>query len=263
MITMKSKGLLSLLTFSEKRKDLLLFLLEQPSTLTNIRNKFNVSSPEIAPRIREMESANLMYKDPSTKMYTLTTTGMIVAKSFKPFLDMVGLLEKNEDFWNDHDLSGIPEHLLDRLVDLKDCNFYVDKLENIYDSHKVFTENIGHSSLIKGVSPVYFSSYPDYFMQLVIKNVPTSLILTRSVYDKVENEHADKMKAYCAAKSTELYLLENAKVAFVVTDIFFSMSLFFKSGNYDPRTDLVCFDRSGIQWGNDLFEYYLSQAKKL
>ena len=153
--------------------------------------------------------------------------------------------------------------MLDRLADLKDCNFYVDRLENIYDSHKTFIENIECSSLIKGVSPIYFPSYPDFFMKLAVKDVPTSLILTKAVYDKVENEHSDKMKAYCAAKYTELYLLENAKVAFVVTDIFFSMSLFFKSGNYDPRTDLICFDRSGIQWGNDLFEYYLSQAKKL
>ncbi len=260
---MKSKGLLSLLTFSEKRKDLLLFLLEQPSTLANIRKKFNVSSPEIAPRIREMESANLMYKDPLTKMYTLSTTGKIIAKSFKPFLDMVDLIEKNEDFWNDHDLSGIPEHLLERLADLKDCDFYVDRHENIYDSHTTFLESICRSSIIKGVSPVYFPSYPDIFMQLAVKDVPTSLIITNSIYDKVKNEHADKMKAYCDAKSTELHLIENAKVAFVVTDFFFSMSLFFKSGNYDPRTDLVCFDRLGIQWGNDLFEYYLSQVKKV
>jgi predicted transcriptional regulator len=260
---MKSKGLLSLLTFSEKRRDLLLFLLEQPSTLTNIRKKFNVSSPEIAPRIREMESANLMYKDPSTKMYTLTTTGKIIAKSFKPFVDMVGLLEKNEDFWNDHDLSGIPDHLLGRLVDLKDCDFYVDRLENIYDSHKTFTENIERSSVIKGVSPIFFPSYPDFFMQLAEKDVPTSLILTKDVYDKVEREHAEKMRAYYDGKYTELSLLDSAKVAFVVTDVFFSMSLFFKSGNYDPRTDLICFDKMGIQWGNDLFDHYLSQAKKI
>lgn len=260
---MKSKGLLSLLTFSEKRRDLLLFLLEQPSTLTNIRKKFDVSSPEIAPRIREMESANLMYKDPSTKMYTLTTTGKIIAKSFKPFVDMVDLIEKNEDFWNDHDLSGIPDYLLDRLADLKDCVFYVDRLENIYDSHKTFTENIANSNVIKGVSPIFFPSYPEFFTQLAEKDVPTTLILTQNIYDKVKNEHADRMRAYYDSKYTELYLLDSAKVAFVVTDVFFSMSLFFKSGNYDPRTDLICLDKTGIQWGNDLFEYYLSQAKKL
>lgn len=260
---MKSKGLLSLLTFSEKRKDLLLFLLEQPSTLANIRKRFNVSSPEIAPRIREMESASLIYKDPSTKMYTLTATGKIIAKSFKPFVDLVSLIEKNEDFWNDHDLSGIPDHLLDRLIDLKDCVFYVDSLENIYDSHRTFTENIARSSMIKGVSPVFFPSYPDFFLQLAQKNVPTSLILTKNIFDKVINEHNEKMKAYHDAKYTDLYLLDSSKVAFVVTDIFFSMSLFFKSGNYDPRTDLICFDETGIQWGNDLFKYYLSQAKKI
>jgi len=260
---MKSKGMLSLLTFSEKRRDLLLYLLEQPSLLSDIRKKFDVSSPEIAPRIREMESANLIYKDHSTKKYTLTTTGKIIARSFKPFYDVITLIEKNEDFWNDHDLAGIPDYLLDRLADLKECDFYVDRFENIYDSYKTFTENIQRSSMIKGVSPIFFPSYPDFFAQLAEKSVPTSLILTKDVYDIVKSEHEEKMRAYYDAKCTELYLIDSAKVAFVVTDIFFSMSLFFKSGNYDPRTDLICFDKKGIQWGNDLFEHYLSQAKKI
>jgi predicted transcriptional regulator len=260
---MKSKGLLSLLTFSEKRRDLLLFLLEQPSTLTNIRKKFDVSSPEIAPRIREMESANLMYKDPSTKMYTLTTTGKIIAKSFRPFVDMVDLIEKNEDFWNDHDLSGIPDQLLDRLADLKDCDFYIDKLENVYTSHKSFLETIEQSHTIKGVSPVFFSTYPQFFKHLAEKDVPTSLILTDSIYEVVKTDYAEDLKTYNDGEFTDLYLIDSAKVAFVVTDVFFSMSLFFKSGNYDPRTDLICFDKKGIQWGNDLFDYYLAQAKKI
>lgn len=260
---MKSKGLLSLLTFSEKRRDILFLLLEQPSSLTTIRKKFDVSSPEIAPRIREMEDSNLIYKDHFTKMYTLTPTGRIVAKSFKPFVEMLELIEKNEDFWNDHDLSGIPDYLLDRLTDLKNSDFYVDRLENVFDSHKLFMQNIARSGVVKGISPIFFPSYPNFFMHLAEKDVDTSLILTRAIYEKVKYEHSKSMDAYLDSKYTELYVVENIKVAFVVTDVFFSLSLFFKSGNYDPRVDLICYDQKGIQWGNDLFEYYLSQAEKI
>jgi len=46
---MKSSGLLSVLTFSEKRKDLLFFIEEEPRTLSQIREYFKVSSPEISP----------------------------------------------------------------------------------------------------------------------------------------------------------------------------------------------------------------------
>lgn len=259
---MKSQGLLSLLTFSEKRRDILLLLLEKPCNLATIRKKFQVTSPEIAPRIREMEEANMIYKDHATKMYTLTPTGKIVVNAFRPFMDMIELIEKNEDFWNDHDLSGIPAYLLERLADLKDCEFYIDKLDNIYDSHWSY-DQLAKSSIIKGVTSIYMPTHPSIIMQALENKAPVYLIVTNNVYKKLQKDCSDDLKTYLNSANTELYLLESVKIAFVVTNSFFSLSLFFKSGNYDPRVDLVCHDEKGIKWGNDLFQYYVSKAEKV
>ncbi len=57
---MESKRLISVLTFSEKRRDTLFLLLREPMTLSEIRNYFNISSPEILPRIKELEVKNLI-----------------------------------------------------------------------------------------------------------------------------------------------------------------------------------------------------------
>ncbi len=251
---MKSKGLLSILTFSEKRKDILFLLEEKPCTLSDIKDHFNVSSPEISPRIKEMLAHNLIEKD--DKYYRITPIGKAIITHFSPFLDIIGTIEKNEEFWEQHYLGDIPQSFLNELMDLKDCEVVSDSIENIYESHKTFTDNISRSSYLMGLSSIFIPTYPDFFVGLAERGIPTSLILTEKVFSKVRDEHHEKLDFYLKSPNTELFVIEDVKLAFVVTDIFFSMSLFFNPDTYDPRDDLVGYEGSALKWGSDLFEHY-------
>ncbi|MDI3485283.1 MAG: hypothetical protein PWQ50_503 [Methanolobus sp.] len=219
---MKSKGLLSILTFSEKRKDILFLLEEKSCTLSDIKDYFNVSSPEISPRIKEMLEHNLIEK--TDKDYQITPIGKAIIHHFRPFLDIIETIEKNESFWEEHYLDDIPQHLLNDLIALKECNVVSGSIENIYESHKIFVENLLKSSTI---------------------------------------EHREKLEFYLNASKTELYVIDDVKLAFVVSDMFFSMSLFFNPDTYDPRDDLVGYDKSAIKWGSDLFDYYRNKSRKV
>lgn len=258
---MKSKGLLSILTFSEKRKDILFLLERAPSTLSEIRDHFNVSSPEISPRIKEMEAANLIQR--VDKHYHITSIGKAISKHYKPFLDILETIEKNESFWSEHLVDDIPPFMLERLADLYECEVIADPLENIYESHKIFQQNIIKSTTLKGVSTIFIPSYPDFFVGLAEDRIPAELVLTEKVFSKVISEHRDKLQVFLDSPSSELYIIEDARVAFVVTDYFFSLSLFYANGSYDPRNDLVGYDESALKWGNDLFEYYKGMSRKI
>ena len=72
---MKSDGMLSTLTFSLKRKDILFFLQEGSHTLQEINSNFHIHSTESLPRLREMEAANLVIKNGDR--YELTWIGDI------------------------------------------------------------------------------------------------------------------------------------------------------------------------------------------
>ncbi|TAH71569.1 MAG: ArsR family transcriptional regulator, partial [Methanosarcina mazei] len=74
---MKSTGLLSILTFSEKRKDILFLLQENPKTLSEIKDYFDVRSPEILPRLKEMENSNMIVRQEG--VYKLTSLGKVAA----------------------------------------------------------------------------------------------------------------------------------------------------------------------------------------
>ncbi|MDK2948819.1 Predicted transcriptional regulator, contains HTH domain [Methanolobus vulcani] len=258
---MKSKGLLSILTFSEKRKDILFLLEEKSCTLSDIKDYFNVSSPEISPRIKEMLEHNLIEK--TDKDYQITPIGKAIIHHFRPFLDIIETIEKNESFWEEHYLDDIPQHLLNDLIALKECNVVSGSIENIYESHKIFVENLLKSSTIKGVSSIFIPTYPDFVVELAKKDVPTSLILTENVFQKVRDEHREKLEFYLNASKTELHVIDDVKLAFVVSDLFFSMSLFFNPDTYDPRDDLVGYDKGALKWGSDLFDYYLGKSRKV
>ncbi|MDG6243956.1 MAG: winged helix-turn-helix domain-containing protein [Methanolobus sp.] len=260
-MVVKSKGLLSILTFSEKRKDILFLLEEKPGTLSEIKDYFNVSSPEISPRLKEMQACGLIEK--TDKHYQITPIGKAIITHFRPFLEMIETIEKNESFWGEHYLEDIPAHLLDNLLDLKNCEVVSDSIENIYESHRTFTENISQSTLLKGVSSIFIPTYPDFVVGLAESGIPTSLILTEKVFSKVKDEHRDKLEFYLMAPNTELFVIEDVKLAFVVTDIFFSMSLFFNPDTYDPRDDLVGYDSSALKWGNRLFDYFKGMSREI
>ena len=251
---MKSNGLLSILTFSEKRKDILFLLRENPRTLSEIKDYFDVKSPEILPRLKEMETANLIIRQEG--MYHLTPLGKVSAIYYKPFLDTLAAIEANENFWKDHDLVAIPEMLLSRIQELKECMVVRDEHEHIYDTHKAFIENVLSSTQFVGFSSIFLPSHPPMFLELARKNVPISIIVTPNVFFKIKSEHSAEIEEFLKYKHTSFHVYDNAKIAFVVTDRFLSLSLFFKNGTFDPRNDLIGFDSSSIKWGEDLFKHY-------
>lgn len=251
---MKSSGLLSILTFSEKRKDILFLLQENPRTLSEIKDHFDVRSPEILPRLKEMEASNMIIRQEG--MYHLTSLGKVSAIYYKPLLDTLTAIETNEGFWREHDLTAIPEIFLNRIQELKECRIVRDEHEHIYDTHKAFVENVLSSTRFLGFSSIFLPSHPPMFLELARRNIPISIIVTPNVFFKIKSEYSVEIEEFLKFKHAGFYVYDNAKIAFVVTDRFLSLSLFFKNGTYDPRNDLIGFDSSSVKWGEDLFKYY-------
>jgi predicted transcriptional regulator len=201
-----------------------------------------------------MESANLIIRQEG--MYQLTPLGKVSAIYYKPLLDTLTAIETNEIFWRDHDLAAVPEILLNRIQELKECRVVREEQEHIYDTHKAFMENVLSSTHFVGFSSIFLPSHPLMFVELARRNIPVSIIVTPNVFFKIKSEYSAEIEEFLKFKHTGLYVYDNAKVAFVVTDRFLSLSLFFKNGTFDPRNDLIGFDSSSIKWGEDLFKYY-------
>lgn len=255
-------NLLSTVTSSEKRKNLLIFLLSGPKTWEEIKFTLNVTATGMLPQIKILIEHGLIAQE--GKIYTLTEQGEIISTYLEPLLRSIDVIESQGKFWRDHDYSVIPRHLLLRIGDLKPIKMIESSTEEIYEPHKEFLGNILKSKKLKGISPIVHPMYPEFFLTLAKNNVEIELLLTKKAFQKIEKEHREKLIEGLRHNNAHVFIAEkDIKLACVVTDVFFSMSLFFKNGIFDPKWDIVSFEPTAIEWGEKLFMHYKEQSKEI
>jgi len=255
--------LLDALFFSEKRKNLVIFLRDGAKNLTEIKDSLDVKAPAIIPQIRILEEKKIVIQ--KGKEYFLSDIGQIIADYYMcPLVDTLNLVENNQKFFDIHDLSMVPKPLLKQLHKLKGC--VVDQVDpqNMYEPHRLFIEKLSSSKCIKGVTPIFNPSYPDFFLQMAKQEKEIILILTPEVYQRTEAEYHNVVKEFLDLNNTQIYIY-NAKLnlAMMVTDHYFSFTPFFKDGSYDSQRNLIGTESSVISWGIDFFNYLLNNSNKI
>ena len=247
-----------LVACSDLRRDIVSILVEGKKPLSEIRDRLGVRSSTAIHALRELEKENiiLQYED---RDYGLTQIGEIIARKVVDLTDTIDVLKKHEEFWLTHDLSGIPEEFLEKIGLLKDS--YLIKIDSLSLPHKYFTDLLERSTCIKGVSPIFFEDYPNVFSKLIEKGVSIELILTEPVLKRVtELVGENRIKKI---KNIKIYLIDDVKIAFTVTDVFLSIGLFTNDGRYDVTMDLVSESKHALKWGMDLFEYFKKKSRRV
>lgn len=237
---------------------MLILLMEKSRTLDDFKEFFKITSPEILPQLKKLENGGLIFQ--KDRKYHLTEIGEILTNSYLEFFKTVKVFEDDMEFWESHQIKGIPGELRHRLSMLGDYKIIKSGPTEIFEPHKEFMANLLKSKTIKGISPIFHPEYPKAFIELAKVGVKISLIVTRDVYSRISIEFKDDLMEflkYCEIMITD----EKIQVATTVTERFFSLGLFLNNGVYDTHQDLVSFNKSSIQWGEDLFEYYHKKAK--
>ncbi|KAB2947516.1 MAG: transcriptional regulator, ArsR family [Candidatus Methanoperedens nitroreducens] len=254
--------LLNIITSSDKRRSLLLLLKDGPKTMGEIMSALSFTKTGMLPQIRILEEKNLVKRE--GKKYALTRIGQMIIKRLEPLVKTVEVIEKQEVFWQEHDISSIPSGLLMRIDQLGDYQVIESSIEDIYEPHKEFLDNVSKSKKLFGISPIVHPIYPDFFLELAENGTEISLILTQKAFNKIETEYYDKLARGLDLKNLSFYMLdEDIKLTFVVSDIFCFTSFFLKNGVFDLRRSLVSFDKSSLLWGEELFNYYRERSKKI
>ena len=258
---MKKKGLLSLITYSEKRKDLLFLIDEKPRPLFEIREFFNVKTPGIDPRIKELIEADLIQK--TNNEYHLTPTGKVILKYYTPLIKIINVFEETSEFWTDHDTNAIPLQLLERFNELEDCLLFQDPAKNVFEQNKIIVEKIQSSKTASGIISVFMPSSLEMFQTIIANKIPAKIIMTRDVFDKFESDYNALLNRFLTFEENELYVANNINLFIMTTDVFLYFSLFYKTGLYDAQKYLIATDSRSLNWGNDCFKYFMEKSQKI
>ena len=253
--------LLNVISASDKRRNLLILLNSGPQELDDIKRILNVTTTGMLPQVKILEEEHLIERD-GRKFY-LTPIGKVLTTQMEPLVRTMVVLDKNRKFWREHNLGVLPHEILLHIGELGDYQIIENSDEEIFDIN-IFLKNISQSKVLRGISHTVHPRYPNFFLTLAKKGVESSLILTPGVYRVIKEKYRDLLEEWLKCETAHLYVSpDDIKFSFVVTDSYFSISLFYTSGVFDSKNDVVSFDPSARKWGDRIFAYYQKHSEKI
>lgn len=255
--------LLNFVILSEKRTKLLCLLKDSPKLLEEIKESLEVSSSGIIPQLRKMEKRELL-ETREGKKYGLTGVGWVIAKFFNRFNGALKVLEMNRVFWEEHDVSKIPEEFLLRLNELEEYKVFEINASDVDRPHKKYLEELLKANRVRGVSPILHPDYPQSILQLAHRGADISIIMSEKILSKIKDKHMSELKEGLGYDNLRfLVCRKEVGIAFTVTDHFLSMRLPLKDGTYDLYKNIISYDKSALKWGKDLFKHFEEHSEPI
>ncbi|MBP2029308.1 putative transcriptional regulator [Methanohalophilus levihalophilus] len=253
------KPLLNITTFSEKRKEVLLLLLEGNKMLEEIREKLNESSPSILPQIKILKEYRLVCQ--TKEGYHLTDIGRLVALELDKLNSTCEAMQKHQEYLITHESSSIPMHLLERIGELKEMELRTPKPAEAFDPYSVVVEELKKSKTIKTFVTIYHPAYPLIYADLLEKGVRIELVMGTDIFEKVKTDYPQLPFLFMGLENSNLYIYDNESglSTIICTDRFVLVSLFTDKKTYDLSV-LHSKDKRALKWGDDLFQYYLEKS---
>ena len=127
---------------------------------------------------------------------------------------------------------------------------------------------MANTKKVLGTSPIFHSDYLGAFKELLhqggtIDLILTSEVLGRTLENAVSSGDGELFQKFMSEGKLKIYLIDNLKIALTVTENLFSMGFFDLNGQYDYSMDLISLDLESIHWGEEVFQDYLKQARKV
>jgi len=258
---MNMSDLLSIISASDKRRNLLIFLNSGPKEWDEIKEVLRVTSTGMLPQVKILEEEHLIERD--GKLFSLTPMGKVLTAHMVPLIRTMEVFDKHKKFWQEHNLEVLPPEILFDIRDLGNYRIIENSDEEIFDIN-TFLSNLSHSKTLKGVSHTIHPRYPNFFLDLARKGTETSLILTPGVYKIVKEKHPEQLEEYIRCKNASLFVSrDDLKFSFAVSDSYFSISLFYTNGVFDSKHDVISRDPSALRLGERIFSYFRKQSEKV
>jgi predicted transcriptional regulator len=253
--------LLNVISASDKRRNLLILLNSGPREWDDIKRILKVTSTGMLPQIKILEEEHLI--DREGRKFSLTPLGKILTTYMEPLVRTMDVLDRNKKYWHEHDTGVLPHEVLMNIGDLGNYQIIEVPDEDLFNINP-FLQSIAQARTIKGISHTVHPKFPEFFTALAKKGVQSSLIFTPNVYKIVSENYPDMFEEYLNCRNASLYVSkENLKFSFAVSDSLFSLSLFYSTGIFDSKHDVISRDPSALHWGDQIFSYFKERSEKI
>jgi predicted transcriptional regulator len=253
--------LLNVISASDKRRNLLVLLNKGPREWDEIKKILKVTSTGMLPQVKILEEEHLIERD--GRKFSLTPTGKVLTAYLEPLISTMEIFDSHKKFWGEHNIDVLPFEILVDIRKLGNYRIIENSDEEIFDVN-MFLKNITPAKTLKGLSHTVHPTYPDFFMGLARKGVKTSLIFTPGVLKIMNEKYPGWVREFLGFRTTSLYVTKkDFKFSYVVTDSYFSISLFYNTGIFDSKNDVTSHEPSALEWGERIYRFLLEHSEKI
>lgn len=254
------KSIFDILFASEKRKNVMLLLKDGPREMSFLLDSLDTSRQALLPQMKILKERDLVYQ--SNDAYGLTNTGRLIANEMEPFIDTIETLDINSHYFAQHNVDGIPEHLLKRINEIR--GFTLVEPDHV-NSIELNTDHLEDCLRSKAVYFVYTFMHPgakSVLDRLVAKGIQVSIIFSKELAQKIIHEMYDACKSSLELENVNMYIYEREPEisSVTVSDNGFQLRLFLKNSEFSNK-QILCYSPEGRQWAKELYDHYLKDAK--
>jgi predicted transcriptional regulator len=253
------KSLLDVIFMSEKRKNALLLLKDEPQEMGYLLKSLNTTRQALLPQIKVLAEHYLInhYED----TYELTTIGKLIVDEMSPLLGTVDVLDVDIDYWGSRNLDFILPHLIKRINELGKCEVFNPPLNEAYELNKQVVEDCYRSKSVFIISTFFHPMYPTLFSKLIENNVNVYAIFSQDVVNLIRSDYYADYLELRAHSLVHLFMYPK-KVNFqdVVCTSYCLLMRLLKSNDEVDSKHVVCFNPYALEWGKELFDCYMKDS---
>lgn len=256
--------LVNLLLFSEKRKNLLFLMAEEPRNIDEILDILQAPKVSLLPQIKKLKEEGLIVQKGNT--YHLSLIGGILVKKARPLLDAASTFEDNDYFWSHRKLDSVPFHLLKRLGDLKGSQLIEPEIAHGFDLFPELTDHFNGSSKVMLLFSYFHPQIPSFSLELVKKEIEVQLILSEDSFDRFSGDFRDMVEKILAKKNASIFVYEGTPfeipALIAISENASLLGFFNEKGRFEGQY-LLSFEPRALVWSRELFEYYMERSEKI
>lgn len=239
------------------RLRILEILRTNPTTLVKLSHMMGMTIQALQRHIDRLHSSGLVRKDQDGSLL-LSSVAFGVLEQIPTFL----FLSKYQEYFQTHDFTGIPKHLIQRIGELNNCEF-IDDVAVTWQKAKNTAENcqefmVGFSSL----HPTTFYDVAKIQLQKGVKfrlGFPEYLTVSKGYYKKREESGWNEA---IKTGQVEEFFVKSVPLTTVITEI--EAELLFsntKNGQTDGSALFYSKDPDFRRWCLDLFDHYYKMER--
>jgi predicted transcriptional regulator len=241
---------------NENRYKILTALQEKPLRITDISRDLELTSPEARRHLLRLNERGLIQRD-IDGYYNLTPYG----KNSLILLNEFEFISKNQEYFKTHDSLSLPSKFLKDMGKLMKTKLITNTMDFIRYTQNLLKESKKRVSVMVDQFPMTF--LPN-IVEAIDRGVTIRIIESKDqiLQPNLSELTSEESKAVIRTKTTPLYqrrILENVQLQFFLSESQCVFSFPLTNHQFD-YTGFLCDEEISLDWCNELFDYYWSQA---